>query len=120
MSQTRDISWHLPDGTTVYGAQRQLQAEELPPGCYFVLVRGFSSLVLVYDPNAPWVLADPNGVDVGRGGFVGWIEIMSIPPQNPSHMPRGGGAMKTFYYADARDFSERTGLGLHWPGKKET
>lgn len=114
MSQTRDISWHLPDGTTVYGAQRQLQAEELPPGCYFVLVRGFSSLVLVYDPTAPWTSAGSHGF----GTFVGWIEVMDIPQQHPSHHLRGGGHLKRFYYADARDFSERTGLGLDWPGKR--
>lgn len=93
-------TWTLPDGTKITGAQREI-VSPLPTDL-FVAVRGFSSLMLVW--SAP--------VSGAPSGFTGWIDVANIPPENARP-----GFLQIGHYKTARDYLERTGKGLNWPGK---
>lgn len=87
--RTRPTPWVLNDGSRVYGAQSALQGSDLRPSDSYVLVRGFKHIVLVWRP---------------REGFVGWAMADEIPV-TPPVLP----------FKDARDYHNRTGLGLAPP-----
>ena len=86
--------WTLPDDSVLFGCRTEILVSR--PGDIFVQA-GFHTLMLVYRP----------GFGEMPGGFVGWISVMHIPPED--RLPGG--------YKDVADYSARTGNGSSWPDR---